>query len=300
MIYSSIKKTAILFIIFSFILSACSQNSRSTKESEVLKKESVPFPSVFYKKGIGVNVTKKITLNDDSTYVENTRAISDVNLHMATSTISGKYNLAENKLMLIPLEQFSTDFQGNHKKTVVTDSVLKKSYYLALKYEIVKYNDLVLLLNDSIYPGDYSNDFIDIANSINEHDGKDEMYYIYRNADNSSFAADKDISASFSSPWKEYILDAPVKAKVTGIIKADSDDRLHYEYLYIYSEYIFTLDIGTTDGIRNGMKLYSIGKDSCSCEMTIMETEKNQSKAYLVPAYETNCMSAVEYSTKRK
>ncbi|MFH0867636.1 MAG: hypothetical protein V1904_15710 [Bacteroidota bacterium] len=283
-----------------FLAAGCLQNNNCTHHNNGASADSFMIPSVFYKKGIGVNVTHKLTLINDSAYSEHSRAVSDVDRSMATSTYAGKYKIYQNKLMLNPRELLSFDFQGNHMKTEITDSILKKSYYLALSYDIVKYKNLVLLLNDSSYDGHFSNDYTDIANAINEHDGKDELYYIYRNADNSSFSVDKDISKSFPSPWNEYIMDTPVKGKVTGIKKADSDDRLLYEYLYIYSEYIFTLDIGTTDGLRNGMKLYSTGKDSCSCEMTIMETEKDQCKGYMAPFYETNCISAIDYSTKRK
>lgn len=282
-----------------FFCTDCSQNNSPSQKNGSIS-EKVREIDVFYKKGIGVNVTHKLTLLDDSTYVEQTKAVSDVDRRMATTTISGTYHIAGNKLKLMPSEELSFDYRGNHRKTIVTDSVLKKSYYFALHYEIVNYKDLVLLLNDSIYYGRCSNDFIDIANSINEHDGKDEMCYIYRNADNSSFTVDKNISASFSSPWNEYILDSPVNGKVIDMKKADSADRAHYKYLYMYSENIFTLDIGTTDGIRNGMKLYSIGKDTCSCEMIIMEVWEKQCKGYLAPLYETNCLSAVDYSTKRK
>jgi hypothetical protein len=295
------KKQKILLSAFiSWILVAgCCQNNKYT-QSELIKEENAKYPFVFYKKGIGVNVTHQLTLNNDSIYSETIRIVSDVNRSMATSTYSGKYKIVQDKLLLNPRELLSYDFQDNPMKTEITDSILRKSHYLALRYDIIKYKNLVLLLNDSTYDGRYSNDYTDIANAINEHDGKDELYYIYRNADNSSFTVDKDISASFPSPWNEYILDKAVKGKVTGIKKADANDRSFYKYMYIYSEYIFTLDIGTTDGIKNGMNLYSTGKDSCSCVMTIMEAEKDQSKAYLAPAYETNCMSAVEYSTKRK
>jgi hypothetical protein len=251
---------------------------------------------IFYKQGIGVNVTMELTLSKDMTFIEYTQALSCVDRSMATNTISGTFTINKNKLKLTPSKEIYFDFKGNCTKTEGTDAITKSCSYIT-EYKIIKYKDLTLLLYDNNSSLNNMNDFIDIANAINKKDSEAEIRYIWKNTDNSIMVG-KDISSSFPPPWNDYILSKPLIGKVITAKQVIKEDKAQYKYLDPGSKYIYTLDIGKEAGIRDRMLLYAKGKNSCLCEFIVLAVEDKQCRGFIRQYQEEDCKKNMEYSTK--
>jgi len=252
----------------------------------------------FYKEGPGVNVSVTLTLSNDFTFVEHTKAMSCVDRSMSTNTISGVFMIVKNKLFLTPTKLLFYDFQGNYTKIEGTDSILKANILFIKEYQIIKYQDLILLLNDSIPAHNYTNDFIDIANAINKKDNNANIDDKWKNKDENSITVGKDIVNSFPFPWNEYILNKPIVGKVIKTKKINKEDKTNYKYLDEKSTYLYTLDVGEDSGIRKGMKLYTKGKKDCSCELIILEVDNKQCIGFIRKWQESACLKIEEFSTK--
>jgi len=238
-----------------------------------------------------------LTLTKDFTFTEHTKALSCVDRSISSNTISGTFKISKNRLILTPKKLLYYDFQGNCSKLEETDTIIKSGCFIT-EYKIVKYKDLILLLNDFTNTGNYPNDFIDIANSINRKDSNTEIRYIWKNVDNNSITVGKDIADSFPPPWNEYILIKPIVGKVIASNRVCKVDKAQYKYLDPASKYIFTLDIGKEAGIREKMRLYAQGENVCFCEFIILAVEAKQCKGFVSQFQEKNCIKNMEYSTK--
>jgi hypothetical protein len=252
----------------------------------------------FYKKGPGVNVSVTLTLYKDFTFVEHTMAMSCIDRSSSTNTISGIFMMDKNELFLKPKKLLFFDFQGNYTKIEGTDSILKANILFIKEYQIVKYQDLIVLLNDSIPAYNYTNDFIYIANAMNKKDTNVNIDDIWKNKDENSITVGKDIANSFPFPWNEYILNKPIVGKVIKTKIVNKEDKKLYKYLDNESKYLYTLDVGEDSGIRKGMKLYAKGKNNCSCELIIFEIAKKNSLGFVRQWQEDNCKKIDEFSTK--
>lgn len=252
-------------------------------------------PAIFYKNGPGVNTTMKLTLHVDSTFIEYTIGISSVDRSIATNTITGTYRVDKNTLVLIPQKLSYQDFKGNYTQIDDTKSILKSHSFIA-KYEIIPYNNTVLLLHDNASL-DFKNDFLTIINLLNAQDGKIQLSrygQVWKNSE-STIEIDKDISKNFPSPWSEYILKNPVKGKVISNTTVNERDKIPYKY----ATRIYTLNIGSKADLKKGMKLYCLPTGSNSFSMEIFEVKENWCRGYIVPSfYEEKCTINSEYSTK--
>lgn len=253
---------------------------------------------IFYKKGIGINVSVELTLSKDMTFVEQTLALSCIDRSTSTNTISGVFSFDSNNLILTPQKQLFYDFQGNCLKLEGTENILKENPLFLTKYKIVKYQNLILLLNDSISSSNFSNDFIDIANAINKKDGEVNIEYFWKNKDDHSITVNKDISTSFPGPWNEYILNQPLKGKTISLTNISKEDKIRAIFQGIPPKYLFSLDIGKESGVRKGMKFYARGKNECLCEMIIIEINENDCKGFIRQYQEEECKNILEFGTK--
>ncbi len=283
------KKIITVFVLFNFIISIGFSQIESNFKT-----------MIFYKQGIGVNVSMTLSLNSDFTFVEHSEAQSCVDRSSASNTISGVFKLEKNKIILTPNQLLYYDFQGNPLKIEGMDAILKSSLFFT-EYEIVKYKDLILLLYDSTTSSRYTNDFINIANDINKKDGETEIRYIWSNKNVNSFKVDKEIVKKFPPPYNEYIINKPIIAKVIKTKTVSNEDKYKYKYKYLddNNKYIYTLNIGKEDGIRNGMILYANGKNNCLCELIILEAESNQSIGFILQYQEEDCNKNTKYSTNQ-
>jgi hypothetical protein len=242
----------------------------------------------------------KLTLNENKTFIEHTDAMSCVDRSMATNTISGTYIIENKRIKLVPTNQLYYDYQGNPLKVVGTNEILKKNTLFIDEYDIVFYNNLLLLLYDSTTSSRYTNDYINIANAINKNNGNTEIDYIWKNNDDDAYKVGKDLADCFPSQWNDYILTKPITANVIKTRISTSTDKKKYTYLDNNSKYLFIMDAGIEDGIRKGMNLYATGKNNCLCELVIIDVGKGQSKGYIGQWQEENCNTCKEFSTTVK
>lgn len=252
--------------------------------------------TTFYKKGVGVNTSMELSLSKDKKFIEETKALSCTDRKRSTNKIEGTYKIDQNKLILTPQRLSFFDFNGIHTELEGVDTIIKNSQFISTYY-IINYNNVILLFQEG--NKNYLNDFIEISNKINEKNNIIEIDNIWKNMNN-SIKVGNDLSKNFPDTWKDYILTKPLNGKIINSRIIKTEERVKYSLQDDNSKYLYELNIGLKDGIRKGMKLYPITKNSNSCELIIIETFSNTSKGYIRAYQEIDCKSYTEYSSKRE
>lgn len=290
--------TGFAFIIIIGCNTKTDQNKNlSSNESAYSKPDSM----LFFRQMSGSYVTSVLTLYDDSNFSEYTKQISSIDRSIAFNDIKGKFSLSGKKLYLLPEVMVSKSFEGTILKINGMDSISKTINYFANSYTIIKYKNLYMLLNDSIYENTrYTNDCIEIANSLNKNNGSTDLNHFYKNSELNNIMVEKDIANEFPSPWKEYVREEPLMCKVTDVHDASPAEKSKYSIIYPESGKLFKIDKGYTSGLYKGMLLYAKGKDSCDCKLWILDSDENFSVAQGNMFFTPSCDGITQYSTSKK
>ncbi len=220
----------------------------------------------------GFNSSYQLEL-EENTFKYFARSLSCTSKAEHITEVEGTFKQENNRIYFTPTKKITKDYQDSS----VTVYNPKKVYQLNGIFEIWLIDSTIALIQVDPeilleYPTDIApkNGYTIAANNINRN-GRTSIGAWSTCKGRDCQILDISSKSYFPKPWRDYILEDPIEAKIIDTEALSSGHKLFSPYI----KYSVTIDKGSDQGLKKGMRL-----TSDQANIYLYQIDKNSSKGY--------------------